>query len=162
MKKLKLFALLAVVAATLSGCTDEYYEYYGAQVLTHTYEITPGQWSRLEGQNMPGSENYLYATFENSDITKSVIANGTVTADVWAIYDRSNNLGSWHPLPYVYPLEVSVTYDDGTTGIGVVAETIRFEWEPGKVTFIIQELDGWDPEDMINPITIRVNVTSNM
>lgn len=158
MKKIKLFSLLTIAMVMLSGCTKEY---YGAQVFTHEYKVVPGEWKRFTGANMPGSENYLYATFENSDITRDVVANGSVTADVWAVYDRANDLGSWHPLPYVYPFEVNVTYDDGTTGIGTVAEQIRLEWEEGKVTFIVQELDGWDPDDMINPVIIRATVTSN-
>lgn len=159
MKHLKLFALLAIAAATLTGCTKEY---YGAQVFTHEYRIVPNDWKRIEGELLPGSNNYLYAAFANSDITPYVVANGSVTADVWAIYDVGENKGSWHPLPYVYPCEVQVSYSDGTTGIEVIPETIRMEWEEGIVTFIIQDLHGEDPEAMINSITVRVTVTSNM
>ena len=42
------------------------------------------------------------------------------------------------------------------------AENLRFEWEKGQVTFIIQDLDGYDPEDMISTISFKVCVTRNM
>lgn len=159
MKHLKLFALLAIAVATLTGCTKEY---YGAQVFTHVYTIVPDNWIRNEGANLPGANNYIYAAFNNPDITRDVVENGSVTADVWALYDYGQNLGSWHPLPYVYPLELNVTYDDGTTGLVVIPETIRMEWEEGRVTFIIQDLDGYDPELLTNTITVRVTTTSNI
>ena len=40
-----------------------------------------------------------------------------------------------------------------------VPENLRFEWEQGKVTFIIQDLDGFDPENMVSTITVKVSVT---
>ena len=159
MKKFKLFAMIAIAAVMLTGCTEKY---YGAQVLSHEYKIIPGDWKRNTGQNLPGADNYLYATFENRDITRDVMANGSVTADVYAIYDVQNNLGAWNPLPYVCPIEVYVTNEDNSTSLVVVPENIRFEWDEGTVTFIIQDLDGYDPEAIANPISVRVNVTSNL
>lgn len=152
--------MLAAVMLTLTGCTEDY---YGAYVFSHEYTIIPGNWTRNSGIDNPGTDNYLYAEFENKDITPDVLDNGTVTADVYAIYNVQQDLGSWHPLPYVYPIAVNVTdQSTGATHTEIVAETIRMEWELGKVTFIIQELDGWDPDDMLSKITVRVNVTKNV
>ncbi|MBQ6956741.1 MAG: hypothetical protein IJP80_09030 [Bacteroidales bacterium] len=165
MKHLKLFTLLAIAATALTGCTKEYiteeYITNATQVFTHEYTIVPNDWHRNQG-NEPGMDNYIYATFENSDITDEVDLSGSVTADAWLIYNNGDNLSSWHPLPYVYPIEINVTNDDGTTGIAIVPETLRMEWEIGTVTFIIQDLDGYDPEDMSGTITVRVNVIKNL
>ncbi len=164
MKKIKLIALMAVASIALSGCTKEYitedvthqHNYYGSQVTTYVYTITPPQWVRNEGQLNPGQENYLYATFENSDITANVVNNGSVTADVYMIYNQQQNLGSWNPLPYGSPWEVQT--ENETI---IVPETIRFDWNENEVTFIIQDLDGYDPLDYLDNMTIRVTVTRN-
>lgn len=158
MKLFKSFLPIVVLAALSTGCTKEYIT-YSSQVYTHEYEVTPSQWTRNEGANMPGAYNYLYASFENADITGDVVANGTVQAYVYNVYDNQHNLGAWNTLPFVYPLEVYVTGEDGETEMIVVPENLRFEWEEGKVTFIIQDLDGYDPEDMVSTIHIKVCVT---
>ena len=36
------------------------------------------------------------------------------------------------------------------------------EWVKGMATFVIQDLDGYDPEDMITSVTIRVTVVKNL
>ena len=161
MKKITLFALLAVVLATFSGCTKEYIT-YGAQVSTHEYTITPAQWTRNQGANEYDADNYLYATFENKDINRYVVHNGTVTADVYLLYDAQNNKWSWRPLPYVYPFEVQVTDAEGNVSYTFVPRNLRMEWEEGIVTFIIQDLDGYDPTALNSTITIRVTVINNM
>lgn len=156
---LPMTALLFLAA----GCTKEYIT-YGSQVRTHEYEITPSQWMRNEGANLPGGDNYLYAEFANADITADVMnGNGTVQAFVYNIYNAAENLGSWNTLPFVYPLEV-VFYNAETrqNEMDIVPENMRFEWESGKVTFIIQNLDGFDPEDMVSTIHVKVSVTKNM
>ncbi len=158
MKLFKLFLPMLTVAALATGCTKEYYT-IGSQVYTHEYTITPAQWTRNQGPNNPGADNYLYASFQNADITADVMNNGTVQAFVYNVYDRQNNLGAWNTLPFVYPLEVYVPNNEGGTDLVVVAENLRFEWEQGKVTFIIQDLDGVDPENMISTITVKVSVT---
>ena len=158
MKLFKLFLPMLTVAALATGCTKEYYT-IGSQVYTHEYTITPAQWTRNQGPNTPGADNYLYASFQNADITADVMNNGTVQAFVYNVYDRQNNLGAWNTLPFVYPLEVYVPNNEGGTDLVIVAENLRFEWEQGKVTFIIQDLDGFDPENMISTITVKVSVT---
>lgn len=166
MKKIKLLILVLVATAALSGCTKEYiteqYITSGGIVISYEYTVTPSQWIRNQGTNLPGADNYLYATFDNDDITPDVEKNGTVTAEIWNVYSTYENLGSWNPLPYVYPLEVYVTDQNGNRVLTTVPENIRFEWETGKVKFVIQDLDGYDPEDMVTTVTIRVNVIKNM
>ena len=157
MKLFKLFLPMLTVAALATGCTKEYYT-YGAQVYTHQYTIIPAQWVRNQGP-IPGADNYLYASFENADITPDVMENGTVQAYVYNTYDLQNNLGAWNTLPFVYPLEVYVPNDNGGSDLIIVPENLRFEWEEGKVTFIIQDLDGYNPEAMISTISVKVCVT---
>ncbi len=154
MRIVKLFVACAAAAVALCGCTKE--EYYGSQMFSRDYVVTPSQWQRNEGANNPGSENYLWADLQNTDITQAVVDGGAVQAFIYNIYDSYNNLGAWNTLPYVYPLEV---YENGTDLV-IVPENIRFEWERGKVTLIIQDLDGFDPENMVSTINVRVCVTS--
>ena len=59
-------------------------------------------------------------------------------------------------------MEVSINNSDGTTSTVIVAENIRMEWVEGLVTFVIQDLDGYAPEDIINSLTIRVTVVKNL
>lgn len=153
MKKIKTLPLVLLAGILMAGCTKEYVT-FASQTVSYEYTIVPAQWERNQGANNPGGENYLYATFNNSDITPDVMQNGMVSADVFLIYDSQHNYGAWNPLPYVYPLELNT----GT----IVPENIRFEWEQGRVTFIIQDLDGYDPEDMVSTIQVRVNVTGNL
>lgn len=157
LKKLILPMLMLVLLAT--GCTKEY---YGSQIETYQFNITPAEWSRNEGENLPGANNYLYCTKDISAITRDVFFNGTVQAFVWNVYDQAHNLGAWNTMPFVYPLEVYVTNDDGSVGRVIVPENLRFEWEQGQVTFIIQDLDGFDPEDMVSTISVKVCVSRNM
>lgn len=160
MKLFKLFLPVLAFAALASGCTKEYYTIVnGADVYTHQYTITPAQWKRNEGSYMPGSYNYLYADIDNADITADVMKNGSVVAYVYDVYDVANNQGAWNLLPYIIPIEYHEQNDDGTWNDYAVSENIRFEWEEGKVTFIIQELDGWNPSDMKTSITVKVCVT---
>ena len=165
MKYLKLFIPAIAILSLLQGCTKEYVtkqyitqEYNGAQVLARDFTIKPSDWLRNEGENNPGYDNYLYAEFDNPDITQDVVDNGTVQAFIYTIYNVSQNLGSWNPLPYIYPLEIKTVTGDEEE-IVIVPENTRFEYNTGVVTFIIQDLDGFDPEDITNSMTIKVCVT---
>ena len=84
-----------------------------------------------------------------------MVAAGTVQAYVYVIYNKDKNLGSWNPLPYLYPLEILKA--DNT--IEIAPENLRFEFEPGVITFVIQDLDGFDPEQITNSMTIKVCVS---
>lgn len=165
MKIIKLFIPAIALVALASGCTKEYIteqyitqEYNGAKVYARDFTIKPGDWKRNEGANNPGFDNYLYAEFQNEDITQDVVDNGTVQAFIYTIYDVANNLGSWNPLPYVYPLEIK-TNEGGVETIVIAPENTRFDYNVGTVTFIIQDLDGYDPEDITNSMSIKVCVT---
>lgn len=161
MKLLKLFIPALAILAFAQGCTKEYVtnQYYdGAKVYARDFTVTPADWKRNEGANNPGFENYLYADFENKDITQDVVDNGTVQAFIYTIYDVANNLGSWNPLPYVYPLEIK-TNEGGVEKIVIAPENTRMEYNVNRVTFIIQDLDGYDPEDISNSMSIKVCVT---
>ncbi|MBR4228014.1 MAG: hypothetical protein IKR72_02820 [Bacteroidales bacterium] len=169
MKFLKLFIPALALAALFSGCTKEYItnEYYqGAKVYARDYTIKPSDWTvnYPDGDEIAREDNFFWAEFDNPDITKNVVENGTVQAFIYTLY---NNLGSWNPLPYVYPLYIEKT--DKTTGdvleSYIVSENTRFDYrydeedKVGKVTFTIQDLDGINPVDIINDMSIKVCVT---
>lgn len=166
MKLMKLFLPMLAVAMLATGCTKEYvtreYNNYGAQIKTFQFNVTPSEWQRNEGENLPGSNNYLYCVKYIDEIDQYVFDQGTVQAFAWNVYDPSTNTGSWNPLPFVYPLEILVQEDDGSISRIVIPENLRFEYELGKVTFVIQDLDGYDPENMVSTISIKVCVSSNM
>lgn len=157
--------ILPIMAAFLlfSGCTKEQY-FYGSQIETYRFNINPADWSRVEGTNLPGSNNYLYCSVDLPAIDNEVFNNGTVQAYVWNVYDGQNNLGAWNTLPFVYPLEVYSTNDEGEQVMSIVPENLRFEWELGKVTFIIQDLNGIDPIALGDGQTLsfKVCVSHNM
>jgi hypothetical protein len=46
----------------------------------------------------------------------------------------------------------------------IVPENLRFEWVLGKVTFIIQDLDGYDPLALGDGQTLsfKVSISHNM
>lgn len=147
--------LLAAVAAM--GCTRKYIV-DGVNVHSDDYQIVPADWQRNTGDLEPGAFNYLYVTKVNKWITADVLNNGSVHADVYVIYDTAKNLGAWTPLPYVYPLEITETDSEGHSTTVIAPETLRMEWEEGSVTFVLQDLDGFDPLDMTSVMTIRVTV----
>lgn len=157
--------ILPIMAAFLlfTGCTKQE-NFYGAQIETYRFNINPAEWQRNEGALNPGANNYLYCTKEISGIDANVFNYGTVQAYVWNVYDGQNNLGAWNTLPFVYPLEVYVNNDQGGQDLVIVPENLRFEWEEGKVTFIIQDLDGYDPIALGDGQTLsfKVCVSYNM
>ncbi|MBQ9863871.1 MAG: hypothetical protein IJM33_00870 [Bacteroidales bacterium] len=161
MKLRKLVLPMLAIMLLAAGCTKEY---YGAQIQTFQFQVNPGDWLRNQGPIEPGANNYLYYEKAIPAIGQNVFLNGTVQAYCWNVYDTQNNLGSWNTLPFVYPLEVYLTNEEGEQELVIVPENLRFEWELGKVTIVIQDLDGYDPESMelAGPITFKVCVTSNM
>ena len=149
MKLKRLF--LPLVALTMLATSCEHECVYNE---TYRFNITPSEWQRNEDANLPGSNNYLYCTKKLPAINREVFQNGTVQAFVWNVYNTAQNLGAWNTLPFVYPLEV---YDDAGN-MTIVPENLRFEWEEGQITFVIQDLDGYDPENMISTISVKVNI----
>lgn len=157
--------ILPILAAVFlfSGCED-IHNYYGTQIDTYHFNITPSEWKRQVGDPLPGSNNYLYCTKEIAAIDADVFNNGSVQAFVWNVYDGQQNLGAWNTLPFIYPLEVYLQGEDGSTNLVIVPENLRFEWEAGKITFIIQDLDGYDPLALEDGQTLsfKVCVSRNM
>ncbi len=163
MKLNRIILPILALALLATGCKKEYVSYtYGAQVETYRYNVTPAQWNVVQGQYEQGSDNYLYCTLKVPAITDEVFDHGTVQVFVWNIYDVNNNLGAWNTLPFLYPLEVWKTADDGSRYLEIEPENLRFEWEKGTVTLIIQELDGCDPALLESTLSFKVCITHNM
>lgn len=157
----RMFLPMMALFMMLSGCTKEYIT-LGSQIETYRFNITPSQWKLVQGQYAPSSNSYLYCTVDVPAITNEVFDYGTVEAYVWNIYDVSQNLGAWNTLPFVYPLEVNITNDQGAQETVIVPENLRFEWEKGAVTFIIQDLDGYRPEQLEQTLSFKVCVSRNL
>lgn len=145
MKKSKILTtalVTALLALTTVSCNKEVaFESVNTRVMQN--EVKWVDWS-IDG-------NYMYVTFDWDAITSDVLNYGTVDAYV---YEN----GRQCPLPYAYPMG-QVTYDDGT--VDYLVEQLRYDIEPGKITFIMQDLDGNLPEDLANtaPITFRAVAT---
>ena len=164
MKITKLFIPAIALAALLCGCTKEYItnEYYqGSKVYARDFTVKPSDWqvNYTDGGTIAREDNYLWAEFDNPDITQNAVDNGTVQAFIYTIYDVTNNLGSWNPLPYVYPLLIEEKENGTVVNSYIVGENTRFEYNVGKVTFIIQDLDGINPVDIANSMSIKLCVT---
>lgn len=147
----KIMPLMAVLALSTS-CKKEYItEEYGSQIKTYYYDVKPSDW---HVENSVDNRNYWYADFDNFDINDRVLDHGMVTGSVLYTYNVEDGSQSWNNMPYVYPFT--------TKNNEIVAENIRFEYENGRVTFVIEDLDGITPDDMLDPITFKVNVATNM
>ena len=142
MKKSKI--LIPVLASILAGlfstsCTkDVALESVNTRVMECT--IYRNQW------NDDGS-GYLWKTYDWDAITNDVLTYGSIDAFV---YDGSRQC----PLPHVIPVAYLV---DGQTVY--VPENIRFDFEPGKITFIMQDLDGFMPTGLDVDLTFRAVAT---
>ena len=162
MKIFKLFIPAIALAALFSGCTKEYItnEYYqGSKVYARDFTVKPTDWqfNYDDGGTIPREDNYLWAEFDDPDITENAVDNGTVQA---FIYTEVGDIKSWNPLPFVYPLLIEEKDNTGAVlNSYIVGENTRFEYNVGKVTFIIQDLDGINPVDIANDMSIKVCVT---
>ncbi|MBR1835053.1 MAG: hypothetical protein IJ785_06070 [Bacteroidales bacterium] len=162
MKLKRFFLPMMAMVLLLSGCKKEYVNVtYGSQVETYRVNVTPSQWKEASGYE-PSSNNYLYCTLEIPAINDEVFRNGTVQAYVWNVYDVGQNLGAWNLLPFVYPLEVYVTNANGEEELVIVPENMRFEWEKGYVTLIVQDLDGYKPVRIAETLSFRISVIKDM
>jgi hypothetical protein len=155
-KNFLLLSMLVSLLALNTSCHKEYVteEYYqGAQVYTLEYTIQPNEWQLDDNGERP----YLYVIVDNRDITDAVMKNGAVLGYMWNTYNQEENLSSWNTLPYVYPYVYQT--DEGSTAVG---ENIRFEYEPGTVTFVIEDLDAVTPGPVLDPMTFKIVVVKNM
>ena len=164
MKQLRtiLISSIAVITATLTtSCEKEYIteeyitkEYYGSKVYTREYVIKQKDWK--EGTFDDG-RIYLYAEFDNPDITENVMNNGAVLGYYWLTYNTEKNYSSWNLMPYVYPY---ITVNDKDEKV-IVGENFRLEYETGLVTFVVEDLDGVKPDDMGEETIFKVVVIEN-
>ncbi|MCR5822644.1 MAG: hypothetical protein K6F85_07020 [Bacteroidales bacterium] len=96
--------------------------------------------------------DYYYARVAWNALTTDVVENGQVHAYIY-------NEGRQNPLPYVVPVTYYY-YDDAGVPIDTitVGENLRFDFEPGYITFILEDLDGNPPDYMLDipDYTIRV------
>ncbi|MBP5584017.1 MAG: hypothetical protein J6X43_08715 [Bacteroidales bacterium] len=137
--------------------TEEYItkEYYGSKVYTCEYSIKRNDW---QVGTYDDGRKYLYATCENPDITDNVMNNGAVLAYYWFTYNAETNSCSWNLLPYVFPY----LYTDKESGeTRVVGENFRFEYEKGVITFVVEDLDSWQPDDMGDETIFKAVVIEN-
>ena len=152
MKKTKI--LLSAMALLLLGmaatsCDKDPIVFQSTNSRIMENDIKWGDW--LAGPN------YIYVTYDWDAISTDVLNYGTVSAYV---YDNGHQC----PLPYAYPMG-PLYYDiDGNDTIDFIdnmVEQIRCEFEPGKITFIMQDLDGNLPEIIpySDPITVRAVAT---
>lgn len=138
MKK-TIITMLAVVAMAFGLTSCEHQTMRSVEVT-----IYPSDW-------VTNSQvNYYFATVDWDELDGDVIDYGTVNA--YLIQNGRQNL-----LPLVTP----ITYYnvDGIDGNDItVAENIRFDLEYGRITFIIEDMDGFLPGDMegTNPMTFRI------
>lgn len=131
--------------------TEEYYEVEeGAGIHTYFYDVYPRDWVVEEASD---GRKYLYAEFENLNISKSVLERGFVVAAVSYVYNAKTSAESWNNLPYVFPFTTEEEV--------VVGENIRFEYEYHRLTFVIEDLDGVLPEVVTDPITFKVSVVED-
>ena len=150
-KTRKLKGMLLALAATamfltLSSCTEEVLL---ESVNTRVMEVTVywNQWDSV----IDGNNSYKYHVAEWNGISTDMLQYGNVQAYV---YDGDYQ----NPLPYTYPLGLA-NYRDGSTHY--LVENLRYDLEPGKITFIMQDLDGNLPQNLAYtaPLTFRVVAT---
>lgn len=153
------YVFILLIAAFLTSCEKKYVteEYYneGTQIYTKEYTVTSEDWQ--EGTYDDGRK-YLYAEFDNSDITNTVMEHGVVLAYYWFLYNEADNASSWNLLPYVYPYSYT-TEENDTVYVG---ENFRFEYELGKIIFIVEDLDGVVPDSMTQETIFKVVTMKNM
>ncbi len=147
MKKIKILMttlVTAVLALTATSCDKEV-----AIESTHTrvmqQEVYWDQWRDF----VDGDVQYKYVAFDWDAITTDVLNYGSVDAFV---YESDADGIHQCPLPYSYPIRY---------GDDFVPTNLRYILEPGKITFIREDLDGGEVAGMENtaPLTFRAVAT---
>ena len=142
MKNARFFLLLiaaAVLGTATTACSRGEIEGSTTRVMVTT--VYRNQW-------IDNGSNYLWCAVNWDAITPYVLERGTVVA---YCFDGTRQA----PLPHVIP----ITYNTDN-GPLTVAENVRFDLEPGIITFIMQDMDGALPEGINEDLTFRVVVTS--
>ncbi len=128
-----------VMSCGLTSCSDEYFGDSNTRVMEAT--VFRNQWC-------DDGSGYLWCSFDWNALTVDVLNYGNISAYV---YDGNRQC----PLPHVVP--ITYTFDDGSYDI--VTENIRYDFEPGKITFIMEDHDGALPENINTDLTFRVVAT---
>lgn len=152
MKKIKILMVTfvgAFLALTATSCNKEV-----AIESTHTrvmqQEVYWDQWRDF----VDGDVQYKYVAFDWDAITTDVLNYGSVDAFV---YETDADGIHQCPLPYVFPIKY---FDDAGVAF-FVPTNLRYILEPGKITFIREDLDGGEVTGMENtaPLTFRAVAT---
>lgn len=156
--------IAVLTAALMTSCekqyiteeyiTHEHYE-YGSKVYTREYNIKKEDWQVGDFED---GRVYLYAVCDNPDITENVMNNGAVIGYYWLTYNPTENLSSWNLMPYVYPY----IYENDNKEKVIVGENFRLEYETGTVTFVVEDLDGVQPDDMGDETIFKVVVVEGL
>lgn len=137
------FVLLAIVSATLSSCIEGDTIVEGAAVRTDYITVHPNQWLDNKAPGTPG--HYIYATVNLPVISQYMLESGLVIA---YYLEQQDNV-----LPYTRPY----VYTDGF----LYTETIRFDVEVGKITFIIEASDFSSPDNIDYNMKFKVITIAN-
>lgn len=158
MKKILLSLLVAAtLGLTATSCTKDVREVVlessGTRVEEFTVEFE--NWKPFGDPNNPDYRNYYYCVLDWDILSEHVVYDGNVNV---YLYDNDSQFA----LPYTYL--VPVKYNDGTYGFA--AEALYYKIDPGKVTLIMQDLDGYMPQLQLDyfetpaPMTFRVVATA--
>lgn len=153
MKRIFLTLLVATtLGLTATSCQKEPVPATLQSMQTKSAEVTL---SDNNWQTYPGSSTesaYLFAEVDWPVLDEYVLTYGNVNA-----YIKINT--KVFPLPYTTP--ITYTLDDGSQV--VVPEDIQFfvkpTTHPGKIYFVIRDLDGNLPEGYIEDLTFRIVAT---
>jgi len=95
----------------------------GTQINTYYFDVFPNHWKNSGTYGSAG--HYCYEERTLPALTSSVLNEGAVL--VYVIFDDTYN----HQLPHIEPF-----YDNG-----YYIRTIRYDLQPGKVAFIVEDSD---------------------
>ena len=145
---MKKFLLLPILASLFlfSACTfEEYYECPEEHsiLISDIIDVLPNHWSFND--NNDGL--YFYSTWNYSALTQDVLNSGAVLAYYW---DGTRD----NQLPYVRPYQESNGY--------LYFENIRFDYQQGKITFILEPSDFIEPYAITGKMSFKVVVIKNI
>jgi hypothetical protein len=154
MKRFKfLTKALAVVLLGLAtaSCGREPISFESTNSRIMEQEVYWNQWDDY----VDGDVQYKYVTFDWNAISTDVLNYGTVNAYVY----ETDAVGTHQcPLPYSFP----ILYTDDNGVPFFVPTNFRYILEPGKITFIREDLDGGaigSTMDYTAPLTFRAVAT---
>lgn len=100
---------------------------------TWEYTVTREDWKVYQ----ENGKNQLYVEFDNEDITEEIMEYGAVVGYACITNTNTTKVTLWTVMPYIFPFSKLVNGNWVTIG-----ENVRFEYSFGKITFVIEDLDG--------------------